>query len=346
MGKYLKERERYQIEILKKQGLKPKEIATAIGKSVRTIYYELARGTVEMIDTELIKRLEYCADTAQDKYNKNKRNKGKDLKIGNDFKLVFFIEKWIGEQKYSPYAVLQKIKNENLTFNTSICIKTLYNYIDNNLFLNISNKDLIVKCNKKKQTHKQVGKCKVALNNIKGTSIEERPKKVLDRAKYGDWELDTVVGGQGKGKSCLLVFSERMTREEIIVKVPDKKDASVVKAIDQIERKLGAPKFKDIFNTITCDNGVEFLDFKNMEKSAMNKGDRTKIYYCHPYCPSERGTNENLNKMIRRFIPKGANIDLIEKKQIIYIQNWMNEYPRKILKGMSVNMYKKKLGIV
>lgn len=137
-----------------------------------------------------------------------------------------------------------------------------------------------------------------------------------------------------------------MTREELILKIKNKKSESVVKAINKIEKEKGAPKFRDTFKTITCDNGVEFLDFTNIEKSKLNKGDRTKLYYAHPYCPSERGTNENQNKLIRRFIPKGANIDLYSDKDIRYIQNWMNNYPRKILDGKTTNMYKKELEIV
>lgn len=343
MGKYLEEKERYQIEILIKQGLRPKEIANAIGKSVRTIYYEMNRGKVEMLNSDLTKKVEYCADTAQWKYQSNKRNKGQKLKIGNDFEFVDYIENWIGKEKYSPYAVLQKIINESITFKTRICVKTLYNYIDSNLFLNISNKNLPVKKNLKKKKHKKVRS--VALNNIKGTSIEERPKEVLDREKYGDWELDTVVGGQGKGKSCLLVFSERMTREEIISKIPDKKSASVIETLSAMEIEMGTIDFKDKFNSITCDNGVEFLDFENMEKSAFGNGEKTKVYFCHPYCPSERGTNEVQNKLIRRFIPKGANIDDYTDKEVTYIQNWMNNYPRKILGGKSTNMYKIELGV-
>jgi len=74
-----------------------------------------------------------------------------------------------------------------------------------------------------------------------------------------------------------------------------------------------------------------------MEKSIRNKGKRTKIYYAHPYCSWERGTNENINKMIRRFIPKGADISKYSTKEIERIQHWINNYPRRILNYKSAN---------
>ncbi|MBQ9631523.1 MAG: IS30 family transposase, partial [Lachnospiraceae bacterium] len=64
--------------------------------------------------------------------------------------------------------------------------------------------------------------------------------------------------------------------------------------------------------------------------SKRNKKNRTEIYYCHPYCSSERGSNENQNKLIRRHIPKGIDFDDKTKKDVAEIESWMNNYPRKI----------------
>ena len=84
--------------------------------------------------------------------------------------------------------------------------------------------------------------------------------------------------------------------------------------------------------TITVDNGTEFSDWEGMEKSRRNKKiPRTKIYYCHAYRSCERGSNENQNRMIRRFFPKGTNFDNVSKNAIKEVQKWMNDYPRKIL---------------
>lgn len=338
MGKHITEKERYQIEILLKEGYKPAAIAKAIGKCRRTIYYEIERGKTEQMTTLLEKKTVYLADAAQRVYREHKKNNGRNLKIGNDHELVRYIEYWISEQRYSPYAVLQRIKNDGLQFQTEICEKTLYNYIDSGLFLHIGNKDLPAKKEKKKQTYKRT----VSLNNLKGPSIEQRPKEIKDRETYGHWEMDTVVSGQGKSTTCLLVFSERQTREEIIFKIPDKKSASVVKKLNQMEREMGCKAFRDKFKSITCDNGVEFLDFIGIMRSYKNKKiPRTQVYFCHPYSSWERGTNENINKMIRRWIPKGADISQVPDEKIKYIEQWINEYPRRILEGKSSLKYKK-----
>ena len=111
--------------------------------------------------------------------------------------------------------------------------------------------------------------------------------------------------------------------------------------MNRLERKLGKG-FEDTFKTITCDNGCEFLDFEGIEKSIRNKQNRTKVYFAHPYSSWERGTNENINKMIRRFVPKGVDISSYSDKDIERIQNWINNYPRRILGGLSANMLEQK----
>ena len=75
-----------------------------------------------------------------------------------------------------------------------------------------------------------------------------------------------------------------------------------------------------------------------IEKSCRKKGNRTKIYYAHPYCSGERGTNANNNRMIRRWIPKGTDIGKIKESSIKKIEDWMNNYPRAMLEYKSSNM--------
>lgn len=141
--------------------------------------------------------------------------------------------------------------------------------------------------------------------------------------------MDTVKGKRGKSKNSLLVLTERKTRKEIIMKLPEHTAAAVVHAVDEIEKKLGR-NFKQIFKTITMDNGNEFSDCKGIERSSIYEGKRTKAYYCHPYSSYERGSNEVANKMIRRHIPKGTNFDEKTDKEIQKIEDWINNYPRRI----------------
>lgn len=340
MKHYITEAERYQIEILLKKKCGIRDIAECLGHEYHTIWYEIRKGTVKQLDTHLAEHWVYKADYAQMVTKENMSNRGGNLKIGNDHKLASYIEDMIKNKKYSPAALLFHAENEGLHFDTSICEKTIYNYIDMGLFLNISYSDLPYK---KKRCKKKEEESKVALNNRSGRSIEKRDPDILDRKEYGHWEMDTVVGGQGKGKSCLLVLSERMTREEIIMKMKDRTAASVRRALNMLEKRFGRRKFKEKFKTITVDNGVEFLNSEGIEKSRFSKGNRTTIFYCHPYSSWERGTNENINRMIRRFFPKGIDFDTVSKKEVQRVENWINNYPRKILGGLSSNRFRENM---
>jgi IS30 family transposase len=139
----------------------------------------------------------------------------------------------------------------------------------------------------------------------------------------------------GKGaKAALLVLTERASRTEEIYKIKSKTQIEIKKALDAIEKKLGTKAFRKRYKTITCDNGNEFLAMDELEKSITNKvKKRTKIYYCHPYSAFERGSNENANRIIRRFIPKGENIDNYSEQEIQKIQDYINNCPRRILGG-------------
>ena len=340
MYNYITEAERYQIEILLQQNYSIRQIAECLGHKYHTIRYEIRKGTVRQLDTHLVEHDVYKADYAHMVSKKNMSNRGRNLKIGNDYKFAAYIEDMIGNKKYSPAALLLHARNEGLHFSTSICKGTIYNYIDMGLFLNISCIDLPYKKLSKK---KKENKSKVSLNNRSGRSIEKRDPEIKERQTYGHWEMDTVVGGQGKGKSCLLVLSERMTREEIIIKLKDKKSSSVVHALNMLEKNLGSKKFREKFITIAVDNGVEFLDSSGIEKSRYTKGNRTTLFYCHPYSSWERGTNENINRMIRRFFPKGINFDEVTKEQVQRVEDWINNYPRNILGGLSSNQYRQRL---
>ena len=327
-------------EILLQQKYTISQIAGTLGIKYHTLYHEIKRGKVKQLDTLLAEHYVYKADYAQRVCEESLSHRGRNLKIGSDFAFVHYIEDMIHTQKYSPEALIQEMKNRDICFSTTLCYKTIYNYLDMGLFLNTSNEDLMSK--KKKRPAKEK-RSSVALNNRTARLITERPAGIAKRDVYGHWEMDTVVSAKNTGLSCLLVLSERMTREEIIVKIKNKKSSSVVHALNMLERKLGSKSFREKFKTITCDNGVEFLDMEGIEKSRYTKGNRTMVYYCHPYSSYERGTNENINRMIRRFFPKGTNFDLVTKKQVQLVEAWINHYPRKIFGGISSAQYRKNL---
>ena len=339
-GKHITYEERIKIEALSKAGLKSEEIAKYIGCSGRTIRRELKKGQTELLNSDLTTRAEYSADIGQQKYDYAGTAKGPVLKIGNDYKLVEYIENLIIEEKMSPYAAAEELK-KNDEFEVKISYKTIYNYIDEDLFPNLTNKDLPVKKGGKKRGHNKV---RPAINNTKGRSIIERDEAIETREEYGHWEMDTVVGKSGT-KEVLLVLTERKTREEIIRKIKSKSQCCVVRELDKLERKLGSKKFREKFKTITCDNGCENLDFEGIERSVLTRKKHTMVFYAHPYSAWERGSNENANKLIRRFIPKGTDIGKISHERVKMIEYWINNYPRRILGGLSSNALIKKLNI-
>lgn len=315
--------DRLRLEVLLKAGHKPEEIAEILHFHVSTIYREIQRGQYEALNSDLTTEKRYSPDIAQEYMNGILAAKGADLKIGNEQAFADRIEEIIIKDGYSPAAALAKVKAEGYDF--SICVTTLYSYIDKGVFLSLTMKQLPEK-RKGEKKHKRKATQKRA---TKGESIENRPDEINTREEFGHWEMDTVVGARGASKKSLLVLTERKTRKEIIFLMKEHTSAAVVKAIDRLERKLGK-KFREIFKSITVDNGSEFADWEGMERSRRSKKKRTKIYYCHPYSSWERGSNENQNKLVRRHIPKGVNFDDKTQGDIDDIAEWINNYPRRL----------------
>ena len=321
--KQLKYSDRIRIEAWLRAKISVQEIADMLHVHRSTIYREIKRGQYEHLNSDYTVEKRYSPEIAQKHCDENLQVRGTQLKIGNDYKYAEYIEKKIIEENYSPEAVLGELRVQNRAkdFSVSICIRTLYNYIDKGVFLNLTNKNLPVKRNKKRG-YKKV---RVQKRASVGTSIEERPEYIKDRKEFGHWEMDSVVGKRGKSKNTFLVLTERKTRNEIIFKLPDHSATEVVKAVDRLEITWGS-MFSDVFKTITVDNGTEFSYFNELEPDEK----RTKVYYCHPYSSWERGSNENNNKMVRRIVPKGTNFDSMTDDEVLDMQIWINGYPRRI----------------
>lgn len=324
--KHLSQNDRIKMETMLNSGHKVVEVAEYLHVHRSTIYREIKRGEYTHRNSDYTEETRYSSDLGQKNHDWNAQGKGRNIKIGNDRPLAEYIEEKIIEDKYSPEAALAAAAESGIEFTTSISVRTLYRYIDKGIFLKLTNKDLPVK-GKRKKHNKRV---KVQKRASAGESIENRPDEVKDREIFGHWEMDTVKGKQGVTKSCMLVLTERKTRDEIIVKLPDQKAASVVEAIDRLERKWG-DMFTKVFRSITVDNGVEFSDYEGLERSVLHEGEkRTFAFYCHPYSSWERGSNENNNRLIRRHIPKGEDFDEKQDRDIEYIENWISNYPRGI----------------
>jgi IS30 family transposase len=325
---HITERERYKIEGFFESKMGVDKIAALLGRDRSTIYHEKIRGTVRRLGYDFKNKEVYRANVAQADYEKQGRNKERSLKIGKDKDLEAYIRIKLIKGLFSPDAIIGQIKAEGLEFKGIITTKTLYNYIDAGFFAGISNDNLWQKRNKKKRGYKTVSR--VNTKNKDCRSIEDRPKKIENRVEYGHWEGDTVKGPMG-AKAGLFTLTERKSREEIIIKICDGTQEAIREAIDGLEARYEVG-FKTKFKSITFDNGVEFLGWKSLEISLLEpKERRTVIYFAHSYSSWERGTNENQNRMIRRFVPKGTDIADFSDEDIQWIEDWMNNYPRKIL---------------
>lgn len=178
---------------------------------------------------------------------------------------------------------------------------------------------------KEKKIIKKNGK-----NDPKGTSIEERPFKLKDRTEFGHWESDTIVGSRNiRNSGAVLTLVERKTRFQLTIKMKDRKASTVVKAIKKLKTKypeLKEYKISEIFKSITFDNGTEFSNWIAIEKYLKNT-----IYFAHPYSSYERGSNENGNKLFRKFLPKSCNINNYTDDYVMYANELINTKIRKIL---------------
>lgn len=320
--KHLTKTQRNQLEMLLRANVHKTEIAEYLGVSLATVYREIKRGSYLHRNTDWTESVRYSADKADYKYRKMLKEKGSQIKLGNDYEYAEYLERKIVEEKMSPKAVLGYIEKHKIKFNTTISVNTFYSYIRNGYFSQLEMKHL-PRWEKNKQKKTQIRVNKKAPN---GTSIEKRPLEILERLTFGHWEMDCVCGPT---KQSLLVLTERLTRKEIILPIQTQSAAAVVKALNRIEYRYGF-RFKRIFKTITVDNGTEFSNCQGIEKSIYGKAQRTKVYYCHPYSSWERGSNERMNREIRRLIPKGTDLSRFTEKEIRSVEEWVNNYPREI----------------
>lgn len=325
---YMRPDERQQLEALLKAKVPVTKIAKQLGFCRKTIYNEIKRGTY-MHTIDYYDKAEYSAQKGQIIHNENQSRKGRPLKIGNDIAYANYLEyKMLGIQedgtidkrkRYSPAAALASAKKAG--FQTEISIPTLYRYIDQGMFLRLTNKDLWEKPKRKKRTHKAVQR----IAHPKLPSIINRPCYINDRSEPGHWEMDLVVSAAGKA-AALLVLTERMSRKEIIKKLPDKQAKTVRRALKNLKKT-------NQFGSITTDNGSEFLEYDELKQILPN----TDIYYCHSFASWEKGSCENQNRMIRRWFPKGTDFGKVRHREIIELQDWMNNYPRRSLGWLSAN---------
>ena len=234
-------------------------------------------------------------------------------------------------KRYSPGAALAAARKAG--FEISVCVNTLYDYIEKKVFLTLRNKHLLVKGRRKRPGPRPERR----IPHPALPSISDRPERINRREEPGHQEMDLIVGAAGT-KGALLTLTDRLTRIEMCCKLPDKRAASVREALNRVERKLGKKKFRESFRSITTDNGSEFLEYRQLTESVFG-GKRFEVYYCHSYSAWEKGSNENGNRLLRRFFPKGTDFSKVTQRSINEAVDWLNHYPRKILGWKSAMEY-------
>lgn len=163
-------------------------------------------------------------------------------------------------------------------------------------------------------------------------SIDERPKIVEKKVRLGDWEGDTIIGAQQQ--KAIVTLVDRASKLTRIGPVATKHSDIVSAIIVDLLRPM-----KCITHTITLDNGKEFSGHEKVSKSLS-----ADIYFAHPYSSWERGLNENTNGLIRQYIKKGSSFEGITSDRIAFIENRLNNRPRKSLRYCTPNeVYKEAL---
>lgn len=311
--KHLSEAERGEIEAYLSVGLKPAEIARRLGRNRSTITREINRGSitqVKKVNGQKVYYQHYYADAAHNRY-RHAREASYYLKldsVSDDF-LRAFTEAM--REKPRVHSVDTFVHTYRLQHVDAVVpsTKTLYNYIHQGL-LEIKVIDLpravqiCKKFTKRPSTKKHLGK-----------SIEERPEEINNRSRFGDWEIDSVLGGKTIGEPSILTLVERQTRYAVTKKLVEKKAEYVNQAV------LECMKLYPI-KSITADNGNEF--------SSLSKIEGLDVYFAHAYSSYERGTNENFNGLLREFIPKGCSLKELNQNLLEDYTKAINERPRRI----------------
>jgi IS30 family transposase len=288
-------------------------IAIRLGRTRSTIGREVNKWVQKKEDNYDAELAHWCA---KDDYL-NKRNLDK---ISTYSLLKFFVYRGL-LSNWTPEQISGRLKelypNDPIM---SISHEAIYRHIYTRPQARLNKK--LIKLLVRKKTRRRAPKKRRGGGSkiINQVSIDNRPKHIELRSEVGHWEGDLVIGKNHK--SAIGTIVERKTRFTLIVKLESKKANEVAYQFSEILNKLN-PIYK---KSMTYDNGIEMARHEIITK---NTG--MKIYFAHPYSSWERGTNENTNGLIRRYLPKGTNFNEIDLKQLQIIQEKLNNRPRKII---------------
>lgn len=315
--------ERERLYALKEQGLSLRTIAKELGRSHTSLSRELRRNVkygIEYFNNQYLP----CKAEALARKRKVKQRKKASLKNPT---IYLFVRKHLKEDGWSPETIAGRLPRVHPE--EHITKETIYRYIYSrryhprgngvekqkplSAYLPLSRKKRMKLNGRRVLRH---GKIPFAV------SIEKRPQSILKRKRIGHWETDNVVG-KATDKTALSVTVERKILFTLITKLADR--SAVTKKNALVSRLSKYPR-----KTLTTDNGKE-----NTYHQQVAKDLGIAMYFCHAYASWEKGTVENTNGRIRRFIPKGVSIDTIDEETILALEEKLNHTPRKRLNFMT-----------
>lgn len=302
--------QRYEISHLKNQGFNNKTVAEHIGVHATTIKRELDRNSDK-------RNAVYKPKLAQQKTIERHKNKAKNISFTNQVKT--FVIQWLKEH-YSPEQIVGIAKK---TATMCVSVERIYQFIwldkkqGGNLYKHL--RTLGKRYQKRGNTNNRRGQIPDRVG------IDKRPEIVDKKERFGDLEIDLVIGKNHKG--ALLTINDRATGllKMAYIKSKEAKEVSQ-KTIELLE------PWMPFIHTITSDNGKEFTNHKEIAE-ALN----IDFYFAKPYHSWQRGANENLNGLVRQYFPKNHNFDTIKKEQVEIANHKLNNRPRKRYNFFSPN---------
>lgn len=312
--KHLSHFEREQLYDLSQLGLKKAEIARRLGREKSTIGREMERNATSIerrFNNSPKKKKHYLPDTAQKKYE-NRREKSKTpFPLKNPFIYKYTLKHLkIG---WSPEIISGRLEDE---FAEDISHECIYQYIYGDHGKELKLWEWLPRRHKKRRKYSGRKTRKALIPNRIDISL--RPEIVNIRGRFGDCEGDTIFG-KGKG-SALATLNERISRYVLIQKLQRKTAEAMKEAMIRSLNKMQG------IETLTLDNGPENTKHEEIAEAA-----GIKVYFARPYHSWERGANERINGLIRRFYPKRTDFNNISENEIQLVQDLINNRPMKCL---------------
>ncbi len=303
--KQITREQRYTISAMKKQGCKIIDIAKAINVHKSSLYRELARNADSHSN-------EYKYELAQKKWDK--RKKEKPHFIMQDENIRDYIRKKLTIDRWQPEQIAKRARLEGIPM---VSTTVIYRII-------AKDKQEGGILHKYLRRHKPYRKLKGQYKDTRGilknrVDISQRPAIVEKKERFGDFEIDTVIGANHKG--ALLTINDRATGLVVIRKLEGKNAEQL--AQKAIEALL---PWEDRIYTITADNGKEFAEHEKIANKL-----KVLFFFAKPYHSWERGANENTNGLIRQFFPKKSDFTHITDEQVREVERLLNNRPRKRL---------------